>query len=710
MKTVAVFFIDTGKMVILPLIIILISTINTVVFSIPIDHYLLKKSNAEIGSFILITDFFNSPDRQENPFPNYYYEISDDEICDGELVIFTHYFSGTPPWTVDYLLNDMPASFTTSENPYISSEELIQTSYYDPLTVTDGAGNSNPVFQPSLITVDALPELTWEVSETEVCHGDMVYFILSFTGYPPWSFHYLVNGEPFTEIHWESPALLSREILHNTLFIFDSLSDEKGCGSDISEEVTIAVRQHPEITCPDTLQVYHSDPPVLLDYATPKGGIYSGSSVFMEGGQYFFDPLTCPGDYHILYCYEDSQSGCISCCSFNIRVLLPDDLQIIQLSQGWSGVSCYLAPYHDQLEDIFASMIPEINLEIMIGENGVFWPGQNINTLHQWNVYQGYKLKMNHPGCLKITGSCPINKTVTIKKGATYIPVLCRQPVPAGQIMSQLGSNLIFAIDIKTMQLYWPAGGIYTLDFLNPGTSYLVNLLHSSGITYDCSETVLKTAPESITEPLPDAPWECNKTTLFHLISLDNLTYEELEPGDYIGVFNNAGFCCGMSQYTGKNEHLHVIAFGKDENEPGVAGLNTGDPMFFRIFDTTTKREYELVPTFDPGLPDAGCFTEYGQTGIIKAEINDQNYFNDLTGIKFTTHPVTGETMITFNGISGLATLEIITLAGQTVYKDFYNEAEKENYILNTYNIPSGIYIIKIQCGTAAQTAKLLIK
>jgi len=44
------------------------------------------------------------------------------------------------------------------------------------------------------------------------------------------------------------------------------------------------------------------------------------------------------------------------------------------------------------------------------------------------------------------------------------------------------------------------------------------------------------------------------------------------------------------------------------------------------------------------------------------------------------------------------------------VYKDFYNEGENDNYILNTYNIQSGIYIIKIQCGSAAQTAKLLIK
>ena len=48
-----------------------------------------------------------------------------------------------------------------------------------------------------------------------------------------------------------------------------------------------------------------------------------------------------------------------------------------------------------------------------------------INTIGNWNTYQGYKIKMTEPQCFTVTGEMPEDKSILVNTGANYIPVLC---------------------------------------------------------------------------------------------------------------------------------------------------------------------------------------------------------------------------------------------------------------------------------------------
>jgi hypothetical protein len=85
-------------------------------------------------------------------------------------------------------------------------------------------------------------------------------------------------------------------------------------------EFVIIVTQMPEVACPPTIHVCIDALPVLLNQATPTGGVYSGPGVGIGG---FFDPLIAgPGAHLIEYTYTDPVTGCEVSCTFVINVHL----------------------------------------------------------------------------------------------------------------------------------------------------------------------------------------------------------------------------------------------------------------------------------------------------------------------------------------------------------------------------------------------------
>jgi hypothetical protein len=85
-------------------------------------------------------------------------------------------------------------------------------------------------------------------------------------------------------------------------------------------EFTVEVYPLPQMDCPENMEACADGLPVLLDTALPAGGIYSGTGVFEQDGNYFFDPATGIGTYEITYCYTDPDTGCENCCTFDFIV------------------------------------------------------------------------------------------------------------------------------------------------------------------------------------------------------------------------------------------------------------------------------------------------------------------------------------------------------------------------------------------------------
>jgi len=72
-----------------------------------------------------------------------------------------------------------------------------------------------------------------------------------------------------------------------------------------------------------------------------------------------------------------------------------------------------------------------------------------------------------------------------------------------------------------------------------------------------------------------------------------------VEPGDEIGVFTPRGECAGSCAWTGENVALTV--WGDDPVAEGVRGFLPGEPMTFKVWDASLRRDFVVEPRFEQG-------------------------------------------------------------------------------------------------------------
>ena len=148
--------------------------------------------------------------------------------------------------------------------------------------------------------------------------------------------------------------------------------------------------------------------------------------------------------------------------------------QQIILPAGWSGISLNIEPENSELENLFSEVIDE--LIIIQGQEGIFWPEQNINTIGNWNVSEGYKIKIDSEVILNVAGAPLLSREIELAAGWNLIPVLSESPVSAGVLFSQHLDKIIILKEVAGWRVFWPGAGILTLEMLNPGKTYLLKV------------------------------------------------------------------------------------------------------------------------------------------------------------------------------------------------------------------------------------------
>ncbi|MBE0636995.1 MAG: T9SS type A sorting domain-containing protein, partial [Bacteroidales bacterium] len=488
-----------------------------------------------------------------------------------------------------------------------------------------------------------------------------------------------------------------------------TVTDENGCEG--FAEVTVIVLPAPIPECPGLLEIYVNDPLLLLDMATPLGGAYSGVGVTFDGVDYYFDPSAGAGLYDIDYCYSDPVTGCEGCCQFTIKVLsIPGEGQVICMQTGWSIISSYFQPDNPQLDDIFAGLNAENKVTIMLGQNGIYWPGQNINTLGSWNVFNGYKIKMNQPGCIDITGEMPADKTVSLPSGASFVPMLCDQPIPADEIFDQPGNGLLFAFDLQNQLLYWPQGGIYTLQTLEPGIGYLVNMIQPGQVTFNCAKNSVSGYVKAQPKVYPDAPWSYDMTGSAHLISISSAALGELSKGDYVGVFTDDGVCAGFTQYNEEKGNILLVAYGDDFTTESLDGLTDNETMSFRTYHTASKVEEPTEVTFSDLMTDAGQFTEMGRSMIVKMSAGSTSIVEGkLSSISLHPNPSDGLINLTIPAMNEVLSIEVTNSSGQLVHSETI-ESKAVSHQLDLTGVNPGVYFVRITGNGQTVVKKVVIQ
>ena len=162
--------------------------------------------------------------------------------------------------------------------------------------------------------------------------------------------------------------------------------------------------------------------------------------------------------------------------------ILPVYNTTIHLGQGWNTISSFIAPTQASMERIWENAN---QLVIVKNSSGNFYyPSLQINTIGNWNQFEGYQCYVTAPFDLLISGSrinpqTPINLSV----GWNLIAYIKDTEMPIENALSSLGNSLLIAKD-NSGNIYFPSAGLNTIGNMVPGQGYLIYMLSADTLIY----------------------------------------------------------------------------------------------------------------------------------------------------------------------------------------------------------------------------------
>jgi hypothetical protein len=508
---------------------------------------------------------------------------------------------------------------------------------------------------------------------------------------------------------------------------------------DIDErEVTLTLSALPQGSCTlaavDEIKLSIDTPQIGTNFVVDKTVIAGGSFVLIfsansySTGQYTWykdgeiipgensiflivtntSPLDA-GEYRVVF---ENQCGTVESDLALVEVLQPFAHEL-NIPAGWSGISSYVTPDAAAMESVFSSV--QNDLVLLANNDGLFWPGQNINTFGDFSVSSGYQVKMLNAAALQVDGNIryPL-QPLSIDAGWSYLPVNTNCEV---DVMDQFGSepSIEMIKEIAGTGIYWPQYGINTLESLLPGRAYFIlNNDPELEIKYAGCTTPFTGGQFKDVETSLKTPWnQVLKTPVSHVFAFDPQLFSSYPEGTIIGAFDANGHCAGASEIDFRQPMNVISVFGKDQMDSSSSGIASGEQVFFKLFNPQTGSVLDMVVDYQDRTGVDGLFEHNGMSVFANANIDyvshtTTNLTSGQPQISIYPNPTKGTIYIAFqDGHSEDARISVSNHSGQIVM-DIKSTANNATHV-DLSTLPKGVYYLKIQGEEFAVTKKVVL-
>jgi len=152
------------------------------------------------------------------------------------------------------------------------------------------------------------------------------------------------------------------------------------------------------------------------------------------------------------------------------------------LDAGWNSLSSFIVPPNTDMEMVLASVFNSV--EIVTGDEGIFYPSGGIYTLNDFNPYHGYAIKMKNAELLEIAGVYSTEQTIQLNEGWNILPVISPCSTEINSLSGSFTEKLEAIVELIGWSVYWPEKDIFSLQKLDPGKAYLVKLSGSCEVIF----------------------------------------------------------------------------------------------------------------------------------------------------------------------------------------------------------------------------------
>ncbi|HRW96797.1 MAG TPA: T9SS type A sorting domain-containing protein, partial [Bacteroidales bacterium] len=391
------------------------------------------------------------------------------------------------------------------------------------------------------------------------------------------------------------------------------------------------------------------------------------------------------GDYFV-----EVSNECGTITSESATLTVNPWTQVIDFNGQVNGMSTYLELIENDIATIFNPIMDTLLSIEFMQPSKVYVPGA---VSFDWNEAKGAKTAIKAglwPTSITVTGYPTLGTEVSLPAGWSLIPVWSQGVVLTADVFGPLGGNLIAAFSIDYSGIYWPAYNIYSLEYLVPGSAYLVALAAPG--TIDFNVPLVKSAtPGYVSLPINTTTWKSVQMSgLQHNIAITAEALAQLKVGDIIGAFNQNGAIAGMVEINSITENTAIRLYGDDSGV--VNGINEGDVLTFKLY--RNGETIDLTATFDPEMPNANIFARNGLSSVVtlKAGVTSINdYANELT---VNLYPNPAKEFVNIETNFEISNLKVVNYVGQVV---FDQNLEQSNYLINTSSFGPGMYFVQIQ-------------
>jgi gliding motility-associated-like protein len=203
--------------------------------------------------------------------------IGNPTICNGQQANLTVNFGGAPgPY--NFVYNPGNVSVNGATNPAVITVNPASTTNYTLVSVSN-ANCAGTVSGSATVTVNQLP--TAQLSGTQtICNGQQANLTLNFTGTGPWTYSYLVNGNPAGPfVANTSPAIITVTPGSNTTYTLPpSVSDANCTGTNTSGSAVVTVTPLPTAQVSGTTSICNGQQATItFDFTGQPPFVYSYS-------------------------------------------------------------------------------------------------------------------------------------------------------------------------------------------------------------------------------------------------------------------------------------------------------------------------------------------------------------------------------------------------------------------------------------------------
>ena len=434
------------------------------------------------------------------------------------------------------------------------------------------------------------------------------------------------------------------------------------------------------------------------------------------------DEDTC--DYGDVQCVDPCNAtfGCINptACNYDPLVNCDDGTcefascagcQLeIPLVAGWNIISSCCIPLNDDMEIIFAPNNVDSNIVQVKSLLYSYVPSVSFNTFPNWDITQGYQVKVLNNDTLIIYGTQNVDVTtnsIPLNTGWNIIAYWLDGEAEPLTVFGPLAPDVIQVKNLGGAVV--PSVPYDGMGNMKKAQGYQVKMSNTASLTYDTNDILPRQAngvDEQLTANKNNGPTHFVRTNVPHfnnatLVILDNPN-SSLAFGDEVGIFTQDGILTASFLY--QSDKMGGLIYGNNNELAGKNGFEIGEQYIVKAWNKITNTEQILELDFIEG-PD---YFEKDALSIAVLKSTDTSTSIETTitkNIQISALPNPAQDMIVFElnlpnvQNSNDLRIQILNIEGklmEEITRDGFLAAGHYQIPYNVSQLPNGVYFYQL--------------